>query len=201
MDPIAPSVVLFKRGEQACRRVSKSNFRSFVAFVILTCGLETGCLHESQLANHSTVRLRSCRSLHENVACLAACGISVQQVALMPCSLAQRLQKKEPASSSVGLGSRSISNEAKNAMCRLPASDVCVLGLRHCNSRMHEAAVKRRRSDLHVPQRGIVGFSCRLRVQQTFNFTSYCTYATVRTACAPVGGVQVIAWQVPWGTT
>ena len=199
MDPIAPSVVLFKRGEQACRRVSKSNFRSFVAFVILTCGLETGCLHESQLANHSTVRLRSCRSLHENVACLAACGISVQQVALMPCSLAQRLQKKEPASSSVGLGSRSISNEAKNAMCRLPASDVCVLGLRHSNSRLHEAAVER--CDLHVPQTVAVGLSSRLRVQQTFNFTSYCTYATLLRAYAPVGGVQVIAWQVPCSTT
>ena len=66
--------------------------------VILIRGLEPGSLHESQLANHGTVRLRSCRSLHEIVTCLAASRVSVHKVALMPCSLAKRLQKKEPAS-------------------------------------------------------------------------------------------------------
>ena len=85
----------------------------------------------------------------------------------------------------------------KDAMRRLPADDVCVLGVRHCNSRLHEAAVKQRRSDLHVPRTGIVGLSSRLCVQQTLNFTCYCACATMWRAYAPAGGVQVIAWQVP----
>ena len=95
-------------------------------------GRQTGSLHESQLANHGTVRLRSRRSLHEIVACLATSRVSVHQVALMPCSLAQRFQREEPTSLSVGLGSTSISNEVRDAMLRLHTNDACILGVRHC---------------------------------------------------------------------
>ena len=79
-----------------------------------------------------------------------------------------------------------------------PAHDECMLGVRHSNSRMHEAAVEI--GDLHVPQTGVVGLSS-LRVQRSLNFTRYCMYATVWSEHATVGHVQVIAWQGPCGDT
>ena len=78
--------------------VSESKSISCAVLVILMCGLESGSLQESQLAKQATVPLRLCRSLHELVTCWATSVISVHQVALMSCSLAQGLQKKEPAS-------------------------------------------------------------------------------------------------------
>ena len=86
-------------GEHASSSVSESKFRSFVTFVVPVSGLETGSPHESQLACQSTLWLRSRCSLHEIVACLAASRVAVYEVALMPRSLAERLQWKEPASS------------------------------------------------------------------------------------------------------
>ena len=82
-------------GEQACI-TSGSSRSSCVEFIILKSGLES--LHESQLANQPTVLLKSCASLREIATCLVAARISVHEVALMPCSLTQRLQKTEPAS-------------------------------------------------------------------------------------------------------
>ena len=84
-------------------------------------------------------------------------------------------------------------------MRRCPANDVCVLGVRHSNSRLHEAAVER--CDLHVPQTVAVGLFSRLRVQQTVYFTSYCACATLLRAYAPVGRIQVIAGHVPCSAT
>ena len=71
-------------------------FSSCVALITLISGLETGSLHESQLANHGTIRLRSCRSLNEIVTSFTASSISVYQVAQMNCFLIQGSQTKGP---------------------------------------------------------------------------------------------------------
>ena len=86
---------IIPKRDQAYWSASESKPSSCMRLIFIAGGRS---LHESQLVNQGTAPLRSCRSLPEIVTRLVGSRVSVHRVALMPCPLAQRLQKKEPAS-------------------------------------------------------------------------------------------------------